>query len=202
MTDSRKRSYDEKNGSLAMALIALEHSRAAYAADFVLYGAALIGMSGFMWWQAPAILWLGMSVLVLVGLLAWTLVEYLLHRFVLHGLQPFKGWHEEHHARPTALICAPTLLSAGLFFILVFLPALLFGNVWLACALTLGVISGYVVYAITHHAVHHWRGDNHWLRKRKQWHALHHARLAQLGRYGVTSSFWDRVFRTGVVSSQ
>ena len=25
------------------------------------------------------------------GVFAWTLVEYLLHRFVLHGLAPFRG---------------------------------------------------------------------------------------------------------------
>ena len=180
-----------------MALLALEHSRTAYGADFALYGGAVVILSSLLAWRAPPGLWSMLSLLVLAGLLSWTLIEYLLHRFVLHGLQPFKGWHEEHHARPTALICAPTLLSAVLFFILVFLPALELGNLWAACAVTLGVVSGYLAYAITHHAVHHWRGNSQWLKKRKHWHALHHACAAEPGRYGVSSSFWDRVWGTG-----
>ncbi|MBC7608494.1 MAG: sterol desaturase family protein [Polaromonas sp.] len=180
-----------------MALLALEHSRAAYAADFVLYGVAVSLLSGLLVWRAPTGTWPMLGVMAAAGLLSWTLIEYLLHRFVLHGLQPFKRWHAEHHARPTALICAPTLLSAVLFFMLVFLPAFELGNLWVACALTLGVVSGYLAYAITHHAVHHWRGNSPWLKNRKQWHALHHARAAQPGRYGVSSGFWDRVSGTG-----
>lgn len=184
-----------------MAWLALEHSRAAYAADFVLYGGAVAGLAGVLAWLAPSALWPALGLLTAVGLLSWTLFEYVLHRFVLHALQPFKGWHKEHHARPAALICAPTIFSAVLFAVLVFLPAYVLANVWVACAVTLGVVGGYLVYAITHHAVHHWRGDSAWLKNRKQWHALHHARVIQLARFGVTSGFWDRVFRTGGVSS-
>ena len=180
-----------------MALLALEHSRVAYAADFALYGITVAALSSLLAWRAPADSWPALSLLALVGLLSWTLIEYLLHRFVLHGLQPFKRWHAEHHARPTALICAPTLLSATLFLLLVFLPALGLSNLWAACALMLGVISGYLAYAITHHAVHQWRGNSQWLKQRKLWHALHHARAAQPGRYGVSSNFWDRVWGTG-----
>lgn len=180
-----------------MALLALEHSRVAYAADFALYGATVAALSVLLAWRAPADLSPTLSLLVLAGLLSWTLIEYLLHRFVLHGLQPFKRWHAEHHARPTALICAPTLLSAVLIFMLVFLPAFLLSNVWVACALTLGVVSGYLAYAVTHHAVHHWHGSSLWLKQRKLWHALHHTRHAQPGRYGVSSNFWDRVWGTG-----
>ena len=180
-----------------MALLALEHSRVAYAADFVLYGMTVVAFSSFLAWRAPVGLWPTLSLLVLAGLSSWTLIEYLLHRFVLHGLQPFKGWHEAHHARPTALICAPTLLSAVLFLLLVFLPALQLSNLWAACALTLGIISGYLAYAVTHHAVHQWRSNSLWLKQRKQWHALHHTRHTQPGRYGVSSNFWDRVWGTG-----
>jgi sterol desaturase/sphingolipid hydroxylase (fatty acid hydroxylase superfamily) len=185
-----------------MALLALEHSRAAYAADFVLYGVAVSVLSSLLVWRVPPGMLPLLAVLVLVGSLSWTLIEYLLHRFVLHGVQPFKSWHEEHHARPTALICAPTLLSALLFFTLVFLPAFELANLWVACALTLGVVSGYLAYATTHHAVHHWHGKSQWLRKRKQWHALHHAKGIQPGRFGVSSGFWDRVWGTGVAASR
>lgn len=49
------------------------------------------------------------------GAVSWTLPGYRIHRFVLHGLAPFKQWHIEHHCRTTALIAARTLLSAGFF---------------------------------------------------------------------------------------
>lgn len=185
-----------------MALIALEHSRVAYAADFVLYGGTVVALLSWLVFKAPPGVGSAISLLALTGLLSWTLIEYLLHRFVLHGLQPFKRWHAEHHTRPTALICAPTVLSATLFFILVFLPALELGNLWAASALTWGVMTGYLVYAITHHAVHHWHGNSQWLKKRKLWHALHHARGTQPGRFGVSSSFWDRVWGTDADASR
>ena len=96
---------------------------------------------------------------------------------------------------PPPLIFTPTLASATLIAGLVWLPALLVGGLWRACALTLGVLAGYLAYTITHHAVHHWRADNAWLRERKRWHALHHhAPLPQC--FGVTSAFWDRVCGT------
>jgi hypothetical protein len=55
------------------------------------------------------------------------------------------------------------------------------------------VLGGYLGYAFTHHATHHWRVDNGWSIRRKRWHAQHH-HAAQPGCYGVTSAFWDPVF--------
>ena len=176
-----------------MRLFTLEQSKATYRADFALYGVAVLALTTFMALGGPPGQRLTMIAFTLAGLGSWTAIEYALHRFVLHGLQPFRGWHEEHHRRPTALICTPTIFSAALIATLVFLPALLLGNLWCASALTLGVLSGYLAYAVIHHATHHWRGDNAWLKQRKRWHALHHHQ-AQPGYYGVTSGFWDHVF--------
>ena len=176
-----------------MGLFTLEHSQRAYRADFVLYGSAVLLLAAYLLREVPRAQWPQVAAFVLAGLAGWSLIEYLLHRFVLHGMQPFQGWHAEHHQRPTALICAPTILSATLIVVLVFLPALLMANVWRACALTLGVLAGYLAYAITHHATHHWRADNAWLRQRKRWHALHHHANMPLC-FGVTSGLWDRVF--------
>ena len=172
----------------------IEHSQSAYRADFALYGVASLSLAACLLLEAPADRALWLAACVAAGLAGWTAIEYLLHRFVLHGLQPFSGWHAEHHSRPTALICAPTLLSASLITVLVFLPALALGGVWPACALTFGVLTGYLAYAITHHATHHWRSDAAWLLRRKRWHALHHGSGRRPGHYGVTSGFWDHVF--------
>lgn len=176
-------------------LFMLEHSKRAYRLDFALYGAAVVGLTVTVFAFGPRAGRLETGGFVLIGLLGWTAVEYALHRFVLHGLQPFQRWHAEHHQRPTALICAPTMLSATLIATLVFLPSLVLGDLWRACALTLGLITGYLGYAVTHHATHHWRADLVWLKQRKQWHARHHHAMEPQC-YGVTSGFWDHVFGT------
>ena len=176
-----------------MSLLTLEHSKVAYRADFYLYGAAVVLLASYLVVAQARQQMLESLFWVAAGLAGWTMVEYFLHRFVLHGLQPFRRWHEEHHQRPAALICAPTILSATLIFVLVFLPTLELGDLGSACALTLGVLAGYLAYSTTHHAIHHWRVDNAWLKRRKRWHALHH-HVARPGCYGVTTSFWDRVF--------
>ena len=135
------------------------------------------------------------SVICLVfGLASWTLVEYAMHRYVLHGMQPFRRWHAAHHERPQALICTPTLLSGTLIIVLVFIPALTLGDVWGASALTLGILAGYLAYTVTHHATHHWHADLAWLNRRKRWHALHHHHVDHPECYGVTTTLWDYVF--------
>jgi len=176
-----------------MGLFKLEHSPSAYRADFILYGSAVAILAAFLLVASPRAQRLEIVALALLGLVSWSAIEYALHRFVLHGLQPFRRWHTQHHLRPAALIATPTILSGTLIALLGFLPALLLADLWSACALTLGLLTGYLVYAITHHAIHHWRADNTWLKERKRLHALHH-HSEQPGCYGVTSAFWDRVF--------
>lgn len=179
-----------------MRLFSFEHGRAAYRADFLLYGAAVALLSVLLVATGPSGHGAALAVMLLAGLLGWSLVEYGLHRFVLHGLPPFRRWHEQHHQRPTALICTPTLLSGSLIALFVFLPVALLGDRWLACALTLGLLVGYLAYAVTHHAIHHWQGGGTWLMRRKRWHALHHQRQGGAHCFGVTSAVWDHVFRS------
>jgi cyclopropane-fatty-acyl-phospholipid synthase len=178
-----------------MAMFSLEHSKAAYRVDFGLYGAAVLGLAAFLLVAGPPARRLEIVTFAGIGLGSWTLIEYALHRFVLHHLQPFRRWHVQHHLRPKALIYTPTILSATLIAVLVFLPTLLLGNLWCASALTFGILIGYLAYSVTHHAVHHWHGDNAWLKRRKYWHALHHHSDSQAC-YGVTNEIWDHVFRT------
>ena len=176
-----------------MALFSIEHGRAAYWADYGIYGAAVATLAVVLSVFGPREQWPSLGALVVVGAATWTLIEYALHRFVLHGLEPFRSWHAEHHDRPTALIGAPTLLSTSLIALLVFLPELLAAGFWRALALTLGLTAGYFAYALTHHATHHWRARGPWMTGRKRWHARHHHMGAE-GCYGVTCTFWDGVF--------
>ncbi|HSW05672.1 sterol desaturase family protein [Aquabacterium sp.] len=185
--------------SAARQLFTLEPGRWAYKADMALYGAAVLALAALLLRAGPAGHAPVLSALVLTGLAAWTLIEYLVHRFVMHGLQPFIRWHQAHHHRPGALIFTPTWATAALIFALVFVPAWLALGLWPACALTLGVLTGYLAYGITHHATHHWRAGGAWLKQRKRWHARHHHQ-GQATCYGVTSGFWDRVFRSAAPS--
>jgi cyclopropane-fatty-acyl-phospholipid synthase len=179
-----------------LSLLSLEHGKFAYRADFAVYGLAVTAMAGSLLIAAPRAQDLRFLACTAGGLAGWSLIEYLFHRFLLHGMSPFREWHAEHHARPTARIASPTIFSASLIGVLVYLPAWLLAGGWQACALTLGVTIGYYAYAITHHATHHWRAASPWLQRRKRWHAAHHHSAAERRCFGVTNSFWDRVFGT------
>jgi sterol desaturase/sphingolipid hydroxylase (fatty acid hydroxylase superfamily) len=176
-----------------MNLFSFHHSKTTYGADFVLYSIAIVTLAIFLLLGVPPGYRMESLGALLAGLMAWTLAEYAVHRFIFHGLRPYSDWHAAHHEQPRALICTPTIVSATLMVTLVFLPALALGNLWCASALTLGVSSGLLVYSITHHATHYWRADSGWLKARKRWHALHH-HLDNPGHFGVTSGFWDYVF--------
>lgn len=178
-----------------MAFFGLEHTKAFYYADFVAYVFVIVLVSGLLIGYAPRGAWLAIAMAVTGGLALWPLIEYALHRYVMHGLEPFRGWHMEHHNRPGAYIGTPTIFSAGLIFTLVFLPASASANVWVATGLTLGVTIGYLAFSWTHHAVHYWHCDTRWLRNRKRLHNIHH-RAGSACNYGVTTSFLDAVFGT------
>lgn len=180
-----------------MEIFKLEHSKAAYRADFFLYSAAVITLTIYLLVNAPAPRKIEIVGLSIFGLMSWTLIEYTLHRLVLHGLPPFRRWHEVHHQQPDALICTPTILSGTLIALLVFLPALLLGDYWRACALTLGLLTGYLGYAITHHAIHHWRINHAWFKALKRQHMRHHHQN-QSSFFGVTCRFWDDIFSTSL----
>lgn len=173
----------------------IEHRHTDSHADFAWGAAAVLALGAWLAWRTPAGMGLEMGAGVAAGLVAWSPLEYALHRFVLHRLPLFRGWHLEHHRQPTALVCAPTVVGAALIGLVVCLPAIALLGPWLGGAVTLGVLLGYLAYALTHHALHHGTPGSEWLQRRKYWHAKHH-HLAHGCCFGITSGFWDRVFRT------
>lgn len=176
-----------------MGLLSLHQDEALVRADFTFYACLVVVFAGVTVAGAP----LGQgglaSAWVLAGLAGWTLAEYGLHRFVLHGLQPFARWHALHHARPQQLIATPTLLTAALFAGLVVLPAWWLLPAWSAAALVLGVAIGYLAYIAMHHAVHHHHAGSMWLRRHKRWHSMLHG-LGGQACDGVSLPLWDHVF--------
>ncbi|HEY6130367.1 MAG TPA: sterol desaturase family protein [Halioglobus sp.] len=135
----------------------------------------------------------------LVGAIGWTLLEYVLHRFVFHGPSA-KGIgaqeHRRHHAQVNYFAPWWQKALAALVTAAILLPLLsLLAGMRLGGACTLGFISMYLLYEILHRRVHTRapRGRyGRWLRKNHFAHHFVNPRLA----HGVTTPLWDLVFGT------
>jgi hypothetical protein len=85
-------------------LFTIEHSQSEYRADFVVYGAVWQFLLAYVALATPVSMrWIVVNLCV-VGIAVWSLAEYVLHRFVPHGLRPFSDWHAAHHEHSIALI--------------------------------------------------------------------------------------------------
>ncbi|XP_058106206.1 dihydroceramide fatty acyl 2-hydroxylase FAH1-like isoform X2 [Magnolia sinica] len=58
-----------------------------------------------------------------------------------------------------------------------------------------GGLLGYVMYDVTHYYLHHGQPSREVARNLKRYHLNHHFRIQSRG-FGITSSLWDKVFRT------
>ena len=159
----------------------------------------IIGFTyGSYYYSLGILLYLG---LFAGGLFAWTLVEYIMHRFVFHYMPPNKPWamrlhfifHGVHHDYPSdakRLVLPPSLsipLATGFYFL--FNAILPTNYVW---GFFPGFILGYLFYDISHYAIHHFNFKGKIWKAIKQHHMLHH--YGDPGRgYGVTSPLWDKI---------
>lgn len=142
-----------------------------------------------------------------IGVFAWSLGEYLLHRYVFHirserrALRIFGFMiHGIHHAQPMVESRLVMPLAAGIPIALVFL-----GIFWLVAGVAFGgpgwvlpifggFLFGYELYSVVHYGVHAWP-DSRLLAAQRRHHLLHHGKDRD-ARFGVSSRFWDRVFGT------
>ncbi len=176
----------------------ITRSALGYYADFYVYPAALFGLLVASYATGDAVDPLMWIAAVLAGLFLWTLVEYLIHRFVLHNVVYFRDLHDQHHASPTDLIGTPIWISFSLLTLAVLLPSCLAFGIAKGCGFTFGVTAGYLTYSFAHHVLHHWRMvPGHPLYGWKRQHALHHFRHDE-GNFGVTTLLWDHVFGTAL----
>jgi 4-hydroxysphinganine ceramide fatty acyl 2-hydroxylase len=152
-------------------------------------------------WQRQ-LSFVAVTALFLLGVLLWTLIEYLIHRYIFH-YQPKTRWgkqlhfviHGVHHDYPNDArrLVMPPVISVPLAFLFFGLFLLIFRG--LTPAVFAGLVFGYVCYDMLHYATHHLamkRGVWLWL---KQYHLRHHFRDDHVG-YGISSPLWDYVFRT------
>lgn len=144
--------------------------------------------------------------LVVAGLLSWTFIEYLLHRFLLHwnvSKEPWRsltsGFHLSHHEAVLThdvdfIITRPAgSLPFAVFFYGVF-SCVTFSFSASALIIT-GVSLGYLAYEGAHYAAHRFQPKNPIGRFLRRYHLQHH--FGRPGRrFGVTSPLWDLVFGT------
>jgi 4-hydroxysphinganine ceramide fatty acyl 2-hydroxylase len=142
------------------------------------------------------------TALFLLGVLLWTLLEYLIHRYIFHyepktrlGKRLHYVIHGVHHDYPNDArrLVMPPSISVPLAFL--FYGALLLIFWRLTPAVFAGLVFGYVCYDMLHYATHHFamkRGVWLWL---KQYHLRHHYKDDHVG-FGISSPLWDYVFRT------
>ena len=152
--------------------------------------------------------WIGIA-FYLAGIPVWSLVEYLFHRYVLHGrFPPGKGLirrflherldplHWEHHERPFDGWHISGELKDILPLFFVAAPFSFLFPVYTLPALLGGVVQSYVGEEWLHYFLHFGKSRNPWFRHLKRYHLYHHSpRGIKLG-YGITSGAWDVVFHT------
>ena len=171
-------------------------SRPGYYTDFVLYPVLLTGIASYGMSTASGAGRVGFALAAGSGLLAWTLVEYVVHRCLFHHAPVLAEMHDTHHDDPRDLIGTPTWVSLPLAVVALGLLSSSFGET-LGCGLATGLVGGYLWYISVHHLAHHGRlrGSRYLYRARRR-HAVHHAR--ETGNFGVTTEFWDRLFGTAL----
>lgn len=141
------------------------------------------------------------------GILIWTIIEYIFHRYLFHASSSYSSinklvflMHGNHHEDPNdpmrnlmpLIVTVPAALVLWMVFGFIAGPA---GHV----AYT-GFLIGYFGYDLVHYLCHQGRMPLRMGALIKRHHMLHHYAVHDCN-YGVTSTFWDRVFRTTFHSS-
>jgi sterol desaturase/sphingolipid hydroxylase (fatty acid hydroxylase superfamily) len=137
---------------------------------------------------------------LLLGVLTWTLLEYVIHRFLGHEPKlrpnPFATEHLRHHSEGDFF--APTwkkLLAALVFTALLAGPAVWLAGVSLGLSYVAGLMGFYGVYEVLHRREHTHAGINAYGRWARRHHFAHHYSDAR-SNHGVTTPLWDVVFGT------
>ncbi len=138
--------------------------------------------------------WLTAFVTVLAGLIAFSFIEYLFHRWIFHGPDSmYRRGHDAHHLNPGGYDALPFFLPSAILLGLTALFALSLPRS-LACLLAGAIAFAYVAYGLSHFIMHARRFRHAWLR---EWAANHHIHHNHPGaNFGVTTSLWDHLLRT------
>ncbi|MCP3853914.1 MAG: hypothetical protein GY745_03490 [Actinomycetia bacterium] len=144
---------------------------------------------------------------LVAGATGWTLVEYGLHRFAMHG-RGGRGIasreHLRHHAWPertSPAMRSLAYLGSAAGGVVLALVVDRIGPTPLAVGVALGLMSGHTAYELGHWRAHHRPAANRWERWMRPRH-FHHHFVSPRTNLGVTVDVWDRVFGTYVAPGQ
>ncbi len=132
-----------------------------------------------------------------LGLLAFSFIEYLFHRWLFHTRVPlFTQGHDLHHARPLGYDSLPFFLPPVVLLALagVFMLVMPTG---FALLLASAITFGYIVYGLSHFVIHHVRFRQPLLRRWAATHHVHHYHPDS--NFGVTTPLWDVLLGTKYV---
>jgi sterol desaturase/sphingolipid hydroxylase (fatty acid hydroxylase superfamily) len=156
-------------------------------------------------------LWQGLSkglsisssaLLFAVGVVAWTLLEYLIHRFSFHytprgriGMFYAYMIHGVHHAFPEddRRWLVPPVISVAISALIWLLLRTLF-PVTFHPSLA-GGLAGYLVYDLSHYAMHRGPSRFEFFNRLRRRHMQHHY-VTPESWFGVSTPLWDYVFGT------
>ncbi len=160
----------------------------------------------FLWARAdePSRAPLDYILWVLSGGLLWTLVEYGMHRFVFHSAPSsprlariVHGLHLDHHHDPrdARKILVRPQTSLPLSLVILGVTYWGTGSPVEAAGIMTGVWAGFLYYEWVHYRVHTSSSVRRGMDGQRRRH-FHHHFIDDRKRFGVTSPFWDWVFRT------
>ena len=144
----------------------------------------------------------------ITGLIVWTLVEYVMHRFLFHYMPADKPWaqrlhfifHGVHHDYPSdakRLVLPPSVsIPLALAFYFMFNAILPVNYIY---GFFPAFLIGYLFYDESHYAIHHFNFKGKIWKKIKQHHMLHHYSDPAKG-YGVSSPLWDKIFGSDFIN--
>lgn len=137
----------------------------------------------------------------LIGMLLFTLIEYLVHRFLYHLPQVYEeggiafALHGIHHKYPKdkKRLVMPPVLSVVLATIILGINYFLMGPY--GFAFTGGFLFGYAAYLSVHFIVHRFKPPKNFFKQLWIHHSIHHYQDDEVA-FGVSSPLWDVVFGT------
>jgi 4-hydroxysphinganine ceramide fatty acyl 2-hydroxylase len=172
--------------------------------SFIPVSIFIISSIGLIFWGVveEAIEAKSMVLSFLVGLLVFTWIEYIVHRYVFHMKISTKMrkriqylFHGVHHEFPKDKdrLAMPPLASITLAVLVFLIFELLFGD-W-AWGFGAGFFTGYAGYLFVHYIVHAWRMPKNSLKVLWINHNIHHYQDENVA-FGVSSPLWDIIYRT------
>ena len=145
---------------------------------------------------------------IIVGILHWTFIEYLIHRFYFHWNPRNKfirrlvdSFHIYHHKNPKdmeVINSGPLTGVVGLMFHYLTWLILTLGDYYFAAVIVFGLLIAYAFYEWVHYSVHQRYYSSGIMKFMQEFHLTHHQYPKK--NFGQISPIWDYLFKTSTTN--